>query len=42
VVAVSLDCDGDALLVTVHQHGPACHTGTVSCFTDRPLPAVVG
>ena len=29
---VEIDCDGDALLVTVTQHGPACHTGTTSCF----------
>ena len=26
------DCDGDALLVRVRPHGPACHTGSVSCF----------
>jgi phosphoribosyl-AMP cyclohydrolase len=31
---VALDCDGDALLITVEQVGPACHTGTHSCFTD--------
>jgi phosphoribosyl-AMP cyclohydrolase len=35
---VRLDCDGDALLVLVDQEGPACHTGTRSCFS-RPLPA---
>jgi phosphoribosyl-AMP cyclohydrolase len=35
VRSVSLDCDGDALLVTVEQVGPACHTGTHSCFTDE-------
>ncbi|KQR97783.1 phosphoribosyl-AMP cyclohydrolase [Williamsia sp. Leaf354] len=29
---VRLDCDGDALLVIVDQTGPACHTGTHSCF----------
>ncbi|MFT4218609.1 MAG: phosphoribosyl-AMP cyclohydrolase [Micropruina sp.] len=34
---VSLDCDGDTLLVLVDQTGPACHTGTTSCFTDRAL-----
>jgi phosphoribosyl-AMP cyclohydrolase / phosphoribosyl-ATP pyrophosphohydrolase len=26
------DCDGDALLVRVRPVGPACHTGSVSCF----------
>ena len=38
---VALDCDGDALLVTVDQVGAACHTGTHSCFTDE-LPVAVG
>ena len=32
VRSVSLDCDGDALLVRVEQVGPACHTGERSCF----------
>ena len=26
------DCDGDAILLRVHPAGPACHTGSVSCF----------
>lgn len=32
VVDIRLDCDGDALLVRVHPHGPACHTGERTCF----------
>jgi phosphoribosyl-AMP cyclohydrolase len=32
VVDLSLDCDGDTLLVKVNPAGPACHTGAVSCF----------
>ena len=35
VRGVALDCDGDALLVTVDQVGAACHTGSHSCFTDE-------
>lgn len=41
VKSVALDCDGDALLIRVDQHGPACHTGTRSCFDGRQIPAVV-
>jgi phosphoribosyl-AMP cyclohydrolase len=43
---VSLDCDGDTVLLEVDQEGPACHTGTRTCFddglvweTDRPVGA---
>jgi phosphoribosyl-AMP cyclohydrolase len=33
VVDIRVDCDGDALLVLVDQHGRgACHTGERSCF----------
>ena len=35
VRSVALDCDGDALLVSVDQVGPACHTGSRTCFTDE-------
>lgn len=41
---VRLDCDGDTLLVLVDQTGPACHTGTTSCFDTHVLlePAGTG
>ena len=32
VVSVSLDCDGDCVLLRVRQTGAACHTGNYSCF----------
>ena len=31
-VSMSLDCDGDTILLEVQQTGPACHTGSRSCF----------
>ena len=34
VVSISADCDRDALTVVVEKDGPACHTGTDSCFED--------
>ena len=34
VVSITADCDGDALVVAVEKEGPACHTGTDSCFND--------
>lgn len=43
VVSVSLDCDGDALLIKVDQTGAACHTGARTCFeAGGDLGAVVG
>lgn len=37
VKEISYDCDGDTLLVKVHQTGVACHTGTYTCFSGRKL-----
>jgi phosphoribosyl-AMP cyclohydrolase len=42
VRGAALDCDGDTLLVTVHQVGPACHTGAHACFDVNPLEVTVG
>lgn len=32
LVEMKIDCDGDTLLATVEQTGPACHTGAPTCF----------
>lgn len=32
IVSITADCDKDALLVKVKKDGPACHTGSESCF----------
>jgi phosphoribosyl-AMP cyclohydrolase len=37
VLEMSLDCDGDTILVKVDPAGPACHTGQTSCFFTRIL-----
>lgn len=36
LVSVAVDCDGDTLLVTVNPTGPACHTGSTTCFGEPP------
>ena len=33
IVSITVDCDNDALVVVVEKDGPACHTGSDSCFT---------
>lgn len=39
VVALLADCDGDAILARVRSPGPACHTGSRSCFGGPALAA---
>ena len=34
IVSITADCDKDALTVLVEKEGPACHTGSDSCFTN--------
>ncbi len=34
IVSITSDCDNDALVVMVEKDGPACHTGSDSCFTN--------
>jgi len=40
VVSLTADCDGDAVLARVHVAGPACHTGTRTCFGAGEADAV--
>ncbi|MCG8611937.1 MAG: phosphoribosyl-AMP cyclohydrolase [Pseudomonadales bacterium] len=47
LLAMSFDCDGDAILCQVEQKGAACHTGRRSCFylnvdTDRQQVVIQG
>lgn len=34
IISITADCDKDALTVVVEKEGPACHTGSDSCFTN--------
>jgi phosphoribosyl-AMP cyclohydrolase / phosphoribosyl-ATP pyrophosphohydrolase len=38
VVGMSVDCDGDTILVRVLQTGASCHTGAYSCFFEKIHP----
>lgn len=41
VVTLVADCDADAVLAVVEPAGPACHTGSASCFDDDHAAAGV-
>ena len=32
--SLSVDCDGDTILVKVHSRGPVCHTGADTCWNE--------
>lgn len=36
LVDIHLDCDRDAVLLSILQEGVACHTGRISCFSWQP------
>jgi phosphoribosyl-ATP pyrophosphohydrolase/phosphoribosyl-AMP cyclohydrolase len=40
VASMQLDCDNDTILMGVDPAGPACHTGTVTCWGDKPALGV--
>jgi phosphoribosyl-ATP pyrophosphohydrolase/phosphoribosyl-AMP cyclohydrolase len=44
VEAMRRDCDGDAVVLVVEPAGPACHTGSRTCFGSEPatLAGVLG
>lgn len=34
LVSVSVDCDGDSILIKANPQGPVCHTGSDTCFDE--------
>ena len=34
-VSAEMDCDADTILIRARPHGPACHTGSQTCFNDH-------
>lgn len=42
VVEISADCDADTLLLRVRAKGPACHTGSRTCFEPNASTLELG
>ena len=38
-VSAEMDCDADTILIQARPHGPACHTGSRTCFNDNVASA---
>jgi phosphoribosyl-AMP cyclohydrolase / phosphoribosyl-ATP pyrophosphohydrolase len=35
VASILLDCDNDTILIKAKPHGPTCHTGADTCFSEK-------
>ena len=40
VVSLTADCDADSVLARIVPNGPACHTGSTSCFENTSADAI--
>jgi phosphoribosyl-AMP cyclohydrolase / phosphoribosyl-ATP pyrophosphohydrolase len=38
LIEMNTDCDNDTILIHAKPHGPTCHLGTTSCFTQETAP----
>ena len=37
IASIAVDCDRDTLLILVEEAGPACHTGSTTCFDNHDI-----